>query len=222
MATGFENQGLIDKLPKEGVHCYPANEGQIKNRRIITVILMVAFAALAVVFLVMQNKQFIAAGACAVGLIISLLVFIQTFMIAKYRVAVDYNEKKLVLRYRFSLIEIPFDCLDSRDGEADQAEQMLENATGKADATQYLVLDNVFDEACYQTSTRDLASKEDFDQLKSEAFAIADAYGARNAEGAIKPNTDPKHNKDIGPTDLKDVDIDAIVDEVTEEHKAGK
>ena len=195
MATGFENQGLIDKLPKEGVHCYPANEGQIKNRRIITVILMVAFAALAVVFLVMQNK---------------------------YRVAVDYNEKKLVLRYRFSLIEIPFDCLDSRDGEADQAEQMLENATGKADATQYLVLDNVFDEACYQTSTRDLASKEDFDQLKSEAFAIADAYGARNAEGAIKPNTDPKHNKDIGPTDLKDVDIDAIVDEVTEEHKAGK
>jgi len=223
MSTGFENQDLIAKLPKEGVHCFPANESQIKNRRIITVILMVAFIALAVVFcLVLANKQYILGAVCGVGFIISLLVFIQTFLIAKFRVAVDYNEKKLVLRYRFSLIDIPFDSFDAREGEPDKAEEMLNNAVNKADTTKYLVLDNVFDEACYQTSSKDLDSKEDFEKLMAEAMAIADAYGARNSEDAIKPNTDARPNKDIGPTELNDADIDSIVDEVTEEHKEGK
>ncbi len=222
MGTGFENNSLIEKLPKEGVHCFPANESQIKNRRIITVILMVAFIALACVFMLIQNKQIIIAAVCGVGFLISLLVFIQTFLIAKFRVAIDYNEKKLVLRYRFSLIDIPFDTFDAREGEPDKAEEMLNNAVNKGSVTEYLVLDNVFDEACYQTSSKDLASKEDFSQLKKEALAIADAYGARNSEDAIKPNTDGRGNKDIGPTDLNDDDIGAIVDEVTEEHKDGK
>ena len=222
MGTGFENNDLIAKLPSEGVHCFPASESQIKSRRIITIILMIAFAALAIVFFFVVKRQLIIVGVSAAGLLISLLVFIQTFLIAKYRVAIDYNEKKLVLRYRFSLIDIPFDSFDAREGEPDKAEEMLNNAVNKGSVTEYLVLDNVFDEACYQTSSKDLASKEDFAKLKLEALAIADAYGARNCEDAIKPNTDGRDNKDIGPTDLNEDDIGAIVDEVTAEHKEGK
>ena len=222
MGTGFENNGLIAKLPTEGVHCFPANPGQIKNRRIITVILMIAFIALAAVFYFVMNKLIILSCVSVLGFVISLLVFIQTFLIEKFRVAIDYNEKKLVLRYRYSLIDIPFDSFDARDGEPDKAEEMLNNAVNKGSLTQYLVLDNVFDEACYQTSTKDLASKEDFEQLKKESFAIADAYGARNSEGAIKPNTDGRGKKDIGPTDLNDDELESIVDEVTEEHNEGK
>lgn len=223
MGTGFENNDLIAKLPQEGVHCFPANEQQIKNRRIITVILMVVFIALAVVFcLVLANKQYILGAVCGVGFIISLLVFIQTFMIEKFRVAVDYNEKKLVLRYKFSLIDIPFDSFDAREGEPDKAEEMLNNAVNKGAVTQYLVLDNVFDEACYQTSSKDLASVEDFNKLKEESLAIADAYGARNSEDAIKPNTDGRGKKDIEASDLNDDDIGNIVDEVTSEHNENK
>ncbi|MBQ7274008.1 MAG: hypothetical protein IJR15_00965 [Clostridiales bacterium] len=222
MGTGFENNDLIAKLPQEGVHCYPANAQQIKTRRIVTCVLMVVFIALAAVFFFMTNKQIILAAISLVAFIITLLVFAQTFLIAKFRVAVDYNEKKLVLRYRFSLIEIPFDTFDAREGEPDKAEEMLNNATNQGSVTKYLVLDNVFDEACYQTSSKDLASKEDFDQLMKESFAIADAYGARNSEDAIKPNTDGRGKKDIGPTDLNEDEISDIVDEVTEEHKNSK
>ncbi len=223
MGTGFENNDLIAKLPQEGVHCFPANEQQIKNRRIITVILMVVFIALAVVFcLVLANKQYILGAVSGVGFIISLLVFVQTFMIEKFRVAIDYNEKKLVLRYKFSLIDIPFDSFDAREGEPDKAEEMLNNAVNKGAVTQYLVLDNVFDEACYQTSSKDLASVEDFTKLKEESLAIADAYGARNSEDAIKPNTDGRGKKDIEASELNDEDIGNIVDEVTNEHNEEK
>lgn len=223
MGTGFENNDLIAKLPQEGVHCFPANEQQIKNRRITTVILMVVFIALAVVFcLVLANKQYILGAVCGVGFIISLLVFVQTFMIEKFRVAIDYNEKKLVLRYKFSLIDIPFDSFDAREGEPDKAEEMLNNAVNKGAVTQYLVLDNVFDEACYQTSSKDLASVEDFNKLKEESLAIADAYGARNSEDAIKPNTDGRGKKDIEASELNDDDIGSIVDEVTTEHNEEK
>ena len=73
MGTGFENNDLIAKLPQEGVHCFPANESQIKNRRIITVILMVVFIALAVVFcLVLANKQYILGAVCGVGFLLSI------------------------------------------------------------------------------------------------------------------------------------------------------
>ncbi len=223
MGTGFENNDLIAKLPQEGVHCFPANEAQIKNRRIITVILMVVFIALAVVFcLVLANKQYILGAVSGVGFIISLLVFVQTFMIEKFRVAIDYNEKKLVLRYKFSLIDIPFDSFDAREGEPDKAEEMLNNAVNKGAVTQYLVLDNVFDEACYQTSSKDLASVEDFTKLKEESLAIADAYGARNSEDAIKPNTDGRGKKDIEASELNNEDIGNIVDEVTNEHNEEK
>ena len=184
MASGFEDAAKVAALPQEGVHCFAANAKQISTRRIVTVILMVAFLALAIVGLVLSETNYIMIGIGACGLIISLLVFCQTFLIAKYRVAVDYNEKKIVLRYRYSLITIPFENFDARDGDADRAEEMLNNAGGQV--VSYLILDNVFDEACFQTSTKDLASKEDFEQLKSEAFAIADAYGARNSENAIK------------------------------------
>ena len=219
MASEFENSEKIAKLPKEGVHCFPANASQVKTRRIVTVILMVVFLALALLFLIPANKQFVLAAACGVGLIISLLVFIQSFLIEKYRVAVDYNEKKIVLRYRFSLIEIPFDSFDAREGEADRAEEMLNNATNSSAVTEYLVLDNVFDEACYQTSTKDLATREDFFKLREETFAIADAYGARNSEDAIKPNTDGRASakRKIEAGDLDDADIDAIVEDTAKE-----
>ncbi len=206
MATGFEDAAKIEALPKEGVHCFAANSKQINIRRIVTAILMVVFAVLAVLFLVGSNPSYPLAGIAIVAFIVSLLVFIQTFLIAKYRVAVDYNEKKVVLRYRFSLISIPFDSFDARDGEPDKAEEMLENAKQGGEKTYYLVLDNVFDEACFQTSTKDLASREDFFQLKEEAFAIADAYGARNSEDAIKPNQPEKKNDSIKPAGNDDVD----------------
>ncbi|MCR5592928.1 MAG: hypothetical protein K6F79_04170 [Saccharofermentans sp.] len=221
MASEFENSELIAKLPQEGVHCFAANEKQVKTRRIVTIILMALFAAAAAAFLIMKEKQLVIAGFACAGFIISLLVFIQSFLIEKYRVAVDYNEKKIVLRYRFSLIEIPFDSFDAREGEADRAEEMLDNATNSGAVTEYLVLDNVFDEACYQTSTKDLASKEDFYKLREEAFAIADAYGARNSEDAIKPNTDGRASTKakIASSDLDEDDIDKIVDEAMEEDK---
>ena len=99
---------------------------------------------------------------------------------------------------------------------------MLNNAVNKGAVTQYLVLDNVFDEACYQTSSKDLASVEDFTKLKEESLAIADAYGARNSEDAIKPNTDGRGKKDIEASELNDEDIGNIVDEVTNEHNEEK
>ncbi|MCQ2516726.1 MAG: hypothetical protein MJ094_07665 [Saccharofermentans sp.] len=222
MATGFENHALIEKLPKEGVHCFPANESQVKTRRIVTVILMVVFAALAILFLVMQTKQIPMAVAAGVAFVITLLVFIQTFLIAKYRVAIDYNNKKVVLRYRYSLIDIPFETFDARDGEPDKAEEMLNNATNNGTKTEYLILDNVFDEACYQTSTKDLASNDDFFTLKKETFAIAEAYGARNSENAIKQNTSKKNNEAIKAKDLNEDDIDAIVEEASKEHEDSK
>jgi len=221
MATGFENNELIAKLPTEGVHCFAANDKQIKTRRIVTVILMVIFAVLAVLFFVSTSQQIALGSAACAGFVICLLVFIQTFLIAKFRVAVDYNEKKVVLRYRFSLIDIPFESFDAREGEPDKAEEMLENASNNATKTEYLVLDNVFDEACYQTSTKDLASREDFFQLKKETFDIAEAYGARNSENAIKPNTAPSKG-DIKASELNDADIDSIVEEATNEHEQEK
>ncbi|MBP5180590.1 MAG: hypothetical protein J6127_04775 [Clostridiales bacterium] len=219
MASGFENSEKIAQLPKEGVHCFAANEKQVKTRRIVTIILMALFVAAAAAFLIMQNKQLVIAGIAGVGFIISLLVFVQSFLIEKYRVAVDYNEKKIVLRYRFSLIEIPFDSFDAREGEADRAEEMIDNATNNGSVTEYLILDNVFDEACYQTSTKDLASREDFYKLREETFAIADAYGARNSEDAIKPNTDGRASTKakIAASDIGEDDIDKIVDEAMEE-----
>ena len=58
MASEFENSEKIAKLPKEGVHCFPANASQVKTRRIVTVILMVVFLALALLFLKIWSYLF--------------------------------------------------------------------------------------------------------------------------------------------------------------------
>ncbi|MBO4242070.1 MAG: hypothetical protein J5883_02185 [Clostridiales bacterium] len=216
MATGLEDAAKVAALPQEGVHCYAANSKQISVRRIVTVILMAVFAVLAVLFFVNENRQVLIGCIAVAAFIVSLLVFIQTFLIAKYRVAVDYNEKKVILRYRFSLISIPFDSFDARDGEPDKAEELLENANNSGEKTFYLVLDNVFDEACFQTSTKDLASRDDFFQLKEETFAIADAYGARNSEDAIKPNQPPK-KESVDKAETSEGDVDDIVKKAIEE-----
>lgn len=222
----LQNKELIAKLPTEGVHCYAANSKQINTRRIVTVILFAVFAALAVFFVAGKTKNIPLCAFAAAGAIISLLVFIQTFLIAKYRVAVDYNMKRIVLRYRFSLITIPFESFDAREGEPDKAEALLNSVDAKSAAVAYLVLDDVFDEACYQTSTKDLASREDFFQLKEDCFAIAEAYGARNSEGAIKPNTDLKSKEKIVKGDMDEQSVEDIVsnalsddEEETEEKK---
>ncbi|MBO4635784.1 MAG: hypothetical protein J5685_01430 [Clostridiales bacterium] len=207
--TGDEKK--IAALPKEGVHCFPANAKQIGTRRIVTVILSVVFIALIVIGFVMDPRNYILCAIGTVGLVISVLVLAQTFLIAKYRVAIDYNEKKVVLRYRFSNISIPFESFDSYEGEGDKAEELLENSGLGERGVQYLVLDNVFDEACFQTSTKDLASTEDFLKLKAEAVAIADAYGARNSEGAIKI-TYGKMAKASNTKEVDGDDVDSIVD----------
>ena len=36
MANELENKELIDKLPKEGVHCYPANPSKITTNRVVS------------------------------------------------------------------------------------------------------------------------------------------------------------------------------------------
>ena len=224
--VNYQDEAKIAKLPKEGVHCFPANAKQISTRRVVTAILTVVFIGLAIFSFVKKSPLYALGGISAVVAFISILVFIQTFLIANYRVAIDYNEKNLILRYRFSKIIIPFASFDAREGEPDKAEELIDNSNlGGTEKTYYLVLDNVFDEACFQTSTKDLASRDDFFQLREEAFAIADAYGARNDENAIKPDSMKTGDESI-KSDLKDDDISSIVDEaqaeVLEEKEAAK
>lgn len=210
MATGFEDEAKINALPKEGMHCFPANGSQIKTRRIVTVILSVLGIVGAILAFCLKTKSIPLGVIAIIVAIVSILVFIQTFLIEKYRVAVDYKAQQIVLRYRFSLITIPFEAFDARDGEPDKAEALLDNAS-KGPKVHYLVLDNVFDEACFQTSTKDLASREDFFKLREDCFAIADAFGARNCEDAIKPNQVLGNASDSMKSNLGDTDIDDIV-----------
>ena len=231
MSSGFEDQAKIDKLPKEGVHCFPASGKQVTSRRVITIILMIAFAALAAYGFVKGGTPLYAGIVSCIVILISLLVFIQSFLIAKFRVAIDYNEKKVLLKYRFSNIEIPFENFDGRDGTPDKAETLIDNNFNQGEKTFYLILDNVFEDACFQTSTKDLASREDFFKLKEEAFAIADAYGARNSEDKVKFWNEEKTEtkKDLGDDELEKIvneakaetgeveEVAAEVEEIAEE-----
>ena len=217
MNNELENKELIEKLPKEGVHCYPANPSKITRNRIVSVIFFViGLFLLGIGLLKVNDNYIIKIGLLAVGClsaVISLLVFAQSFLIAKFRVAVDYNEKNVVLRYRYSKIAIPFENFDGRDGTPDQAEALIDK-NFKKDATYYLVLDDVFEDACYQTSSTDLESVDDFKQLREECFAIAEAYGARNSKDKVKFYYE-KDEADTGSTD-----IDAVIEETKAEKKA--
>ena len=216
MTNELENKELIEKLPKDGVHCYPANASKIARNRIVSVIFFVIGVFLVLVGLLKVSDNIIKIGLLVVGglsALISILVFAQSFLIAKFRVAVDYNEKSVVLRYRYSKIAIPFENFDGRDGSPDQAEELI-NKNFKKDTTYYLVLDDVFEDACYQTSSTDLESVDDFKQLREEAFAIAEAYGARNSKDKVKFYYE-KDEADKGSTD-----IDAVIEETKAEKKA--
>ena len=218
MPTELENKELIEKLPKEGVHCYPANPSKITRNRVLSVIFCILGVFLVLIGLLKVTDNIIKIALLVVGglsTVISILVFAQSFLIAKFRVAVDYNEKNVVLRYRYSKISIPFENFDGRDGTPDQAEALIDK-NFKKDTTFYLVLDDVFEDACYQTSSSDLESVDDFKQLREECFAIAEAYGARNSKDKVKFY----YEKDLEPNDKGSTDLDALVEEAKAEKKA--
>ena len=217
MANELENKELIDKLPKEGVHCYPASPSKITTNRVLSALLFIIGLFLVFVGLLKVTDNIVKIALLVVGglsCIISILVFAQSFLIAKFRVAVDYNEKNVVLRYRYSKISIPFENFDGRDGTPDQAEALIDKNFKKG-TTFYLVLDDVFEDACYQTSSSDLESVDDFKQLREECFAIAEAYGARNSKDKVKFYYEKDVEKDSGSTDL-----DALIEETKAEKKA--
>ena len=218
MPNELENKELIEKLPKEGVHCYPANPSKITRNRAVSVIFFVIGIFLLCYGLLMVSDNIIKLALVVVGslsTIISILVFAQSFLIAKFRVAVDYNEKNVVLRYRYSKISIPFENFDGRDGTPDRAEAIIDK-NFKKDATLYLVLDDVFEDACYQTSSSDLESLDDFKQLREDCFAIAEAYGARNSKDKVKFY----YEKDETEKDTGSTDLDALIEETKAEKKA--
>jgi len=217
----FQNKELIAKLPKEGVHCYAGNPGKIMRNRVVSIIFFLLSAALAVFGFLNAKNGVVMIALGGVGVVLAvcfILVFCQTFLVSKFRVAVDYNEKNIVLRYRYSKILIPFENFDARDGAPDQAEALIDKNFKKGENA-YLVLDDVFEDACYQTSIADLESKDDFEKLKADCFAIADAYGARNSKDKVKfyyeKNLDDK-------ADSEEADIDKIIAEARSEEKEGK
>ena len=216
----FGNKELIEKLPKEGVHCYAGNPGKINRNRIVSLVMFVLSAALAVFGFVKAGNGMVMLILGGIGVLLAIcfvLVFCQTFLVAKFRVAVDYNEKNIVLRYRYSKILIPFENFDARDGAPDQAEAMIDKNFNK-EGNAYLVLDDVFEDACYQTSIADLESKEDFEKLKEDCFAIAEAYGARNSKDKVKFYYEKDDEEASEPVS----DIDKIIEEAREEGKAAK
>ena len=215
MDNEFENQELIDKLPKEGVHCYAGNPGKITRNRVVSLIFFVLSAALAVFGFIKAGNGMVMLVLGGLGVILAIcfiLVFCQTFLVAKFRVAVDYNNKNIVLRYRYSKILIPFENFDARDGAPDQTEAIIDKNFNKG-GNAYLILDDVFEDACYQTSIADLESKEDFEKLKTECVAIADAYGARNSKDKVKFY----YEKDNDDKEVEDSDIDKIIEDARNE-----
>ncbi len=222
------SQEELDKLPKDTVHCFPASKTQIVKRRIISAIVAVLVCA-ACGYLVAGKTDpgpFLWAVFGAV-FIVCVVVFIHTFVIAKYRVAMDYRKKEVALRYMFSKITIPFDSFDARDGAADRATQLLQNSTLGANMTHvdYLILDNVYEEVCYQTSSKDLASKEDFDLLSQEAKAVAAVYKAKEKYDALKIEEDDEKSKlsdDASVSLVKDAMKEEVKEKAEEAEKEMK
>ena len=211
------SQEELDKLPKDTVHCFPASKKQILKRRIITLIIA-ALDAAAAGYLIAGKTDPGPLLWCVFGaiLLICIVVFIHTFVIAKYRVAMDYQKNEVALRYMFNKITIPFDSFDGRDGEGDRVAQMLKNSTlgANMEHVDYLILDNVYEEVCYQTSSKDLASKEDFDMLAKEAKLVSSVYKAKEKYDALK--TDEEDSKSDSKDDSMDLVKEAIKEEKTE------
>lgn len=218
------SQEELDKLPKDTVHCFPASKTQILRRRIICLLVAVLVCA-GVGFLIAGNTDPGPLLWCVFGAIflVCAVVFVHTFVIAKYRVAMDYQKKEVALRYMFSKITIPFDSFDARDGAADRATQLIANSTIGANMAKvsYLILDNVYEEVCYQTSSKDLATKEDFDLLAKEAKAVAAVYKAKEKYDALKIEDDEEKGK-ISDDESVNLVKDAMEEEVKEKAEEAK
>ena len=151
------------------------------RRRVISFVLGLVFLLATVYFLVPANLSIVLAGFAGVDAVICIFIFIQTFLIASYRVALDYEDNQVVLRYMFQKIHIPFVDFDTKEGQPDRAEAQLSRIflRPRKAAVRYLILDNVRESACYQTTSKDLAGEEDFNQLKQEAENIRDVFRGR-------------------------------------------
>lgn len=173
-----------DTLPKDTVHCYPAKKSLIVRRRLISGISGTAFLASLVFFLLPDSLSIVSAVISTIGFIICLLVFLQSFLITGFRVAIDYGKQEVVLRYQFQKIRIPFEDFDTREGKQDDTEAQLSRVFLRATkvASKYLILDNVRESACYQTTSKDLASPEDFDQLKADVENIRNVFRGKPSE----------------------------------------
>jgi hypothetical protein len=187
-----------EMLPRNTVHCYPANPAQVLRRRIIALIVILLCVAGIYFFLQPDTHSYPFVALIGIVLISGILVFAQTFLIAGYRIAVDYNSNEVVLRYMFRKLKIPFAEFDSREGEPDRAQKMMSQAHigGSKPQKMYLILDNVNDSACYQTSSYDLASASDFLKLKEETSLISKIYGAQEKLTAEKKAYDDEENVD--------------------------
>ena len=88
----------------------------------------------------------------------------------------------------FRLLQISFDNFDAKLGEPDQVERMLVRAKSMVGKSQrmYLILDDINSDACYQTTSEDLASISDFLTLKEETFLISQKYRAQDRKAAIE------------------------------------
>ena len=75
MSTEYENKEKVAALPQEGVHCFAASSRQINVRRVITVILFAAFAALSVFFFTRDGGLGLGIM-CAGAAVIAVLVFL--------------------------------------------------------------------------------------------------------------------------------------------------
>lgn len=211
------SQEELDKLPKDTVHCFPASKKQIVKRRIISLIVAALDAAAAGYLLVGETDPGPLLWCVFVAIfLVCAIVFIHTFVIAKYRVAMDYQKNEVALRYMFNKITIPFDSFDARDGEGDKVAQMLKNSTlgANMEHVDYLILDNVYEEVCYQTSSKDLATKEDFDMLAKEAKLVSSVYKAKEKYDAL--NTDENDSKEESKDDSVNLVKEAIKEEKAE------
>lgn len=211
------SQEELDKLPKDTVHCFPASKSQILKRRILTVVIAAIDLGLLGYLLVGETAPTPLLWCVFVAIfLVCAIVFIHTFVIAKYRVAMDYKNNEVALRYMFSKITIPFDSFDARDGEGDRVAQMLKNSTlgANMEHVDYLILDNVYEEVCYQTSSKDLATKEDFDLLVKEAKAVSAVYKAKEKYDALKTDDDE--------TESSSDDVASLVKSIMKEDKEEK
>lgn len=213
-----------DSLPKGTVHCFPANPKQILIRRVATVVIILLCVAGAIYSLTSNPANYYLLFLIGLAFIVSALVFIQTFLIAGFRVAVDYEQNEVVLRYMFRKLKIPFEEFDSRDGEPDRAQKAIGKLNAdKGGQRMYLILDNVHDDACYQTSSYDLASVSDFLKLKEEADQIARAYQAREkfeAEQKAQAEQDAADEADEAK-EAEERETESISTEKTEDSISG-